>query len=199
MTRAFADIHRAVSTVTPASGTSVTTAEAKAHANVGHSDDDSYIDDLVSVAERVFQSHTGRQLLDATFLLELDAWPCDDIQLPRSPAASVGFVKYYDADDVLTTLDSADYQTDFNSIVARLRPEYGVAFPTVRYRKLLPIQVQFVAGYGVAADVPVEFKQAVKALVAYWYRVREPVQAAKYAELPYYLQALMDAYRIWEF
>jgi uncharacterized phiE125 gp8 family phage protein len=91
------------------------------------------------------------------------------LKLYRPPLQSVSFVKYLDHDNVEHAF--TDYITDI-----RNEPG-GVYFRSLPNATLLEsgaITVRFVAGYGASeSNVPERLKNAILALVAYWYENRE--------------------------
>jgi uncharacterized phiE125 gp8 family phage protein len=64
----------------------------------------------------------------------------------------------------------------------------AVLLPGAGYRDL---SIDYTAGYGAAADVPADLKQAVLALAAYWYENRDLAAAAT----PAGLDRLLAGYR----
>ena len=94
----------AITIVTPPLALPVTVAEAKAYARIDFDDADALIESLIGAARDHLEQATGRTFVQTTYQLTLDAFPCDEIALPRSPVLSVASVKYYDRDGVLQTL-----------------------------------------------------------------------------------------------
>ena len=61
----------------------VTLAEAKRHANVVASDDDTLITALIVAARELVEQDTSRALINQTWELELDDWWTDGLEVPR--------------------------------------------------------------------------------------------------------------------
>jgi len=86
----------------------------------------------------------------------------------------VTHVKYYDADGTLQTLASSLYVVTTGTPGRIVRgptstwPEFQSGRPDV-------LQVRFVAGYGLAADVPEPVKLAIKVLVHQYYENRNMI------------------------
>lgn len=120
---------------------------------------DSEIRSLIQQAVDIVERDTCLALMTQTWTLNLDCFPCDIIELRRTPVASVTHVKYY-IDETLTTLSSAVYETDFISEPARVRPVDGEVWPDTD-DKLNAVVITFVAGYTSAANVPPRAKTAV--------------------------------------
>ncbi|MDZ4250308.1 MAG: phage head-tail connector protein [Candidatus Nanopelagicales bacterium] len=121
--------------------------DAREHLRLRHNDDDPLIARLVDGATEFYENRIGRQLMEASFRLELIAFPCV-IELPRPPAKSVTKIEYVDTAGDLQTLAAATYQTDLASEPARIMPAYGEVWPSTRCNTFAAVQVTFVAGYG---------------------------------------------------
>lgn len=185
--------------VTAPTSEPVTTAQAKTHLRVNHSDDDTLIDSMILRARAAVEEYTRRQLLTATYKVFLDGWP-DVIKLPKPPLQSVTHVKYYDSTNTLQTWSSANYQVDIYSYPARIVPVQGVSWPTI-YSRLNPIEIQFVCGHlNTGADlVPYQAVLAMLQLLSHWYEMREAtISGMTVSEVPMSAQMLMDQIRILE-
>jgi uncharacterized phiE125 gp8 family phage protein len=99
--------------------------------------------------------------------------------LPKPPLQSVYFIKYIDTDGTLQTLDPSLYQVDTASEPARVAPAANNNWPltllSIRAPVLNAVQIQFVCGFGAAADVPASIKAAMKLMIAHWYENRSQV------------------------
>lgn len=180
-----------VQTVAPASEP-VTLAEAKLHLRVEVSDDDDLITGLLKAARQYAETVTGRQLMQATWRLNLDAWPDDDeIRVPKPPLQSVSSITYVDTAGATQTVAASDYQVDANSEPGRIVPAYGEVWPAVR-DQLNAIAVTYVAGGAAASSVPEGIKAAIKLLLAHWYETREAVITGTIAtEVPMAVESLL--------
>jgi len=191
-------------TVTPATTYPVTTVEAVAHVNAQGVGDDDYLASLNIAATAWAEEYTGRAFINRTYKAFLDAWPVDTrgyqlttLDLPKPPLVSVTHVKTYDDADAVTTFSSASYFVDTNSLKGRLALRTTAAWPSVT-RTANGIEIQWVAGYGAAADVPQPIKQAILLLVGHWYANREAVKVGEtVANIPMGVEALLNAYRVW--
>ncbi len=163
----------------------VTLTEAKKQIEISSSvnaEDDTYITGLIPVARIWCEDHTDRGLIDQSWTLHLDCWPADGvILLNRGPVSSVTSLKYIDVDgDQQTLVAGTDYQSDVVSEPGRILVEPGAAWPGLEAGRVNAVEVIFVAGYGAAAaNVPDDYKHAIKLLVAHWYEHREDASDGK--------------------
>jgi len=127
----------------------VTLAEAKAFCRIDADDDDALVAALIASARLHVEAMTGRALVEQTWRLSLTCAPLL-VELPVVPAIAL-----------VAAPDGAALQGD-----AVLLAEAGG-----------DVTIDYTAGYGDAADVPADLKQAVLTLVAYWYENRDALTA----------------------
>lgn len=174
----------------------VTTAAAKTHARITSSVDDSYIDLLIASAARRVQDYTRRALLDATWNMHLDVFP-KVIVIPFPPIDSVVHLKYYNSSGVLTTMASGtDFQLDDKDSPARIYPGASNPWPATELEKVNAVEIQFIAGYGTAADIPALLVHCIKELVTEWYERRAPVADVRLQELPHHMSDILASFKI---
>lgn len=151
----------------------ITLSEAKEHLRVTFPDDDTYISFLIRVAVDTIESFTSKKLITQTWNYYLDTFPDYEISLPFSPVQSVTFIKYYNTDNVLTTLDTASYQLNKYVLYPSIKcADLNTYFPQTMPGKYNSVQIQLVCGYGDASKVPDAIKQALKISVADMYLKR---------------------------
>ena len=130
----------------------------------------------ITGARQLLERRLHRQFCTATWKLYLDEMPAEIAIQDKLPVKSITHVKYYDGNGTLTTLTATtDYQTDVTSDQrpARIMPAYGTTWPTIRTDTYNAVEIQFVAGYGAAADVPQTIRNGMLLLVANWFENRE--------------------------
>ena len=146
----------------------MTTAEAKAVAQIDHSDEDTLIDSYIATARQLVEAYTGRQIVTATWDLWLNAFPgAGAVELPYGALQSVDHVKYYDGDGTLQTLSSSVYTVDTTREPARVYRAFGQSWPLIRDIRDA-VNIRITAGYGAASAVPEAIKTAIKFAVASW-------------------------------
>lgn len=107
----------------------------------------------------------GRSLITQGRRLTLDAFP-DAMRLDQPKTISVQSVKYYDVDNVLQTLDPADYYADMVTEPAYIVPAAGCAWPET-YVRVNAVQVDYTCGYGATeASVPANVQTYILARMA---------------------------------
>ena len=180
----------------------VSVEEAKAHLRVDGSDDDAYIGTLITTARSHVETITRRALITQTWKLVLDDWPDDVLELYLPPLVSVSSLTYKDADGDTQTFASSNYVVDADSVPGRLCLADDASWPSDDLYPMGAVQIQYVAGYGDADEVPQPIKSAILLLVGHYYENREAAlvaQGANVQELPIGIEALLSSYRVWTF
>lgn len=153
----------------------VTLTEAKAHLNVTHTADDTYITTLIGVAREVAEGMQWRQLLPATREQVFDCFETWRLQVEFPPLIAVSSVKYIDIDGVEQTLvEGTDYEVGNDAIYGCVYPAYNQEWPNTRD---IPsaVRIRYTCGYADADSVPKATKQGILILLADWYEHREEV------------------------
>jgi len=144
---------------TKASTFPVTLSEVKGYCRITHSAEDTLVQSLIYAAINLVEDFAWLQIMNATWLLQLNEWPTSYIELGKGKVSSVVSVKYNDADGAEQTMEAnTDYKVDLNSWPARIvfinQPQINSNLPFIR--------VEFVAGYGTdPALVPDNIKDAI--------------------------------------
>ena len=176
----------------------VTVAEAKDWMNVDADDKDNQISKvLIPMARKSVEDFTRRSLVTTTWDLFLDEFPVSgEIRIPNAPLQSVTSISYVDADGNTQTWNASLYAVDTTSEPARIEPAFGETFPTTR-KQMNAVTVRFLAGYGLAVDVPSGLKAGVLATVTHWYDNPGPVVVgASVAQLPFHVERLLWQFRV---
>lgn len=176
----------------------VTLTEAKLYARVDANDDNDLLTGLIKTARHQVEHFTGRQLVTATWRLDCRTFPSDtQLRLERCPLVEVTSVKYYDAANVQQTVAATDYIVQTGPEPGFIELKTDRTWPTGLYDRADAVQVVFKAGYGTAASVPADLKQAIKILINHLYEQREPVAyGITVAEVPLAYRNLVWSYRV---
>lgn len=184
---------RLVSVIAPI----VSSAEAKAHLRVFHSDDDAYIDGLIATASDHLlgeNSWIGRASAASEWELTLCQFPADRLDIPKPPLASVDGVFYTPADGgaeaELTGFRTLDVGVKNGGYIL---PAKNTSWPLTDGEPG-SVRVEFTAGY---AETPASIKHAALLMIGHWYENREVATEAKLSDMPMAVDALLMPYRNW--
>lgn len=161
-------------------------AEAKLHLRVDHTDDDTLIDGLIVAARQYAEMVTRRALVTQTWDWKMDAYPASPFLVPLPPLQSVTSITYTDTNGSAQSWATTEYDVDAPAgdfaDFGRIALGYGVSYPSTR-GELNAVTIRFVAGYGLAAAVPQQIKQAMYLLIGHLYENRETVIVTGRGEL----------------
>lgn len=156
----------------------VTISEAKSHLRIDQdfTDDDLYLQSLISAARHYVETVTDRTLVKSQWQLKLDMFPSWDIELPRPPIMVGNItVTYVPSDGVYTPVSFTNFRTDMDATPAVIRPQWNGTWPTCRGAEN-DVVITYWAGYGdTPADVPPPARHSILMLLAGWYANREAV------------------------
>jgi hypothetical protein len=184
----------------------VTLTEAKAHARIEHSAEDTLVTTLIKTARQACEKMTGRAFITQTWTASFDRWADVDggqsedgwpffvsptprrlALSPRPPIAITSLV----VDGV--TIATSEYALRGHELFVKS----GVADSVNELGG--GIVATFTAGYGAAAAVPNDVKQAILTLVAHFYENREAANASGiYSQITPYAAALLAPYEALE-
>lgn len=182
----------------PPSAEPITLSEAKSRLSIADAEDDTDIPALITAAREQAESYTGRSFITQTIELALDYFP-DEIELPRGPVQSIVSIKYLDRDAVIQTLPGSEYSLDDYSVVPWVLPAAGSSWPTT-FDASNAVKIQYVAGFGAAAAVPEDIKQALYLAVGHWTRFQaEAESGVGPSRMPRQFYDLLDRHRIISF
>lgn len=166
---------------TPPASEPVPLSDTKTYLRVTDSDDDAFINGLITAVRQRFEEWAGRSLITQTWTLWLDGFPRREknsregyyelpvahydavqrvVEIPRSPLQSVTSLKTYDTASSATIFNSSNYLVDAVSSPGRIALNQGATWPA-GLRGINAVEIEFVAGYGNASDVPESIKQGM--------------------------------------
>lgn len=147
--------------------------------------EDSVLTGCIIAARQEAEKQQGRQILEATYRLNLDRFPCGIIYPTIFPITAVNHVKYLDTAGIQQTLDDDLYVFD----AFRLTPK--ASWPNT-YPIINAVEIELVAGYESADDVPQATKQAILMLAGHYYEHREAVAAGAMSVVPMAVSDLLS-------
>ncbi len=127
---------------------------------------DTELADIIDVAAEQWESDTDSVLMSRSLRVYLEVFDDDEIYLPSRPIQSITSVLYYDDSDTQRTLATSVYDLDKGSRAVRLK--WSQVWPSTSIR-WDAAQINYVAGYSTAAEVPNIAKRAVLLLVGYYF------------------------------
>jgi uncharacterized phiE125 gp8 family phage protein len=178
----------------PPTSEPVTLVEAKDWARIDINDDDALITALIITARQTVEEQTGRALITQTIDAWMDYVPSRyKYNLSYRPIQSVEHIKSFDEDGTEEEINASSILLDGTN--ARIGIQ-STANPITSTRSFNAFKIQYIAGYGDAADVPDWAKTAIKQLVAHWYEHRESHQEESIKKVPYAIQLIIDQYKV---
>jgi uncharacterized phiE125 gp8 family phage protein len=165
--------------------------------------DDGLVLALVKSARRYCESFQNRAYVTQIWDLYLSQFPSESfIAIPKPPLQSVVALTYKDSAGSSQTvsfldpsgtalMETDDYIVDATCEPGRLCLKNGKAWPTA-LDEAKAVKIEFVAGYGLAVDVPEDVKAAIKLTLSGLYENRGDSEA----ELSPTLKALLWPDRI---
>ena len=187
---------RTYQVVTPASTYPVSLTEAKAHLKVDITTDDTLITNLIIASTQLSEEYTNRFFIN-TVINQTCTTFLDLKSLFKSKVISVTHVKYYDSNNVLQTLDAADYVVNKQFEPCQINAAVDFSFPDIADR-IDAVECKYSVGYGTAAsDVPNAIKQAILLTIGNYYANRESVIIGRItSELPQSALWLLNTYKV---
>lgn len=175
----------------------VSLADALFHLRIDAGTEDNYVTDLVKSVQDELEPPNGwlgRALTTTAYKLLLP-WFANRIRLAGAPIQSVEAVKYRDSAGTLQTVSTDVYRLtdeDIPSIV--LQPGYN--WPTDVLDSPDSVTIEYTAGYGTDADVPLAIKQYIKLMMEHRYNVRSSVIVGTIATPTPYVQNMLESWRV---
>jgi uncharacterized phiE125 gp8 family phage protein len=180
--------------VTPPAVEPITLAELKAQARVDFSDNDTALQRYATLARQYVETTTDKALITQTLRLSMDALP-SVIYLKKTPVASITGITYINLNGNEQTLSPSLYEVDLLSLVPRIKPIDGVAWPSTPSNTFNVVNVTFVAGYGASSSsVPEALRHAMLLLATHWYNEWTPYSTVEMRQIPFAVDALLANY-----
>jgi len=183
-----------LSLVSPPTVEPVSLAEARAHARVDDTADNSLVSALIAAARRTAEAYTRRAFITQSWAMYMDQAPTDNfLEIPKAPLVGISSIVTYSDADAATTFASSNYYVDLITKPGRVVLRATASWPTFT-RVSNGFFVDFVAGYGATgSDVPADIRQAILMIVSHLYENRGDTDA----DMPRVAQMLLDPYKDW--
>jgi uncharacterized phiE125 gp8 family phage protein len=174
----------------------VSLAEAKSHLRIdsGFTDDDLYVQSLISAARYHIEAVSDRTLVRSQWQLKLDLFPSWEIELPRPPIATGDVVvTFVPSQNPSLTETFTDFRVDRDATPAVIRPQWNGSWPTCRGAEN-DVTITYWAGYGESvSDIPPPARHCVLLMLGHWYAHREAVVQGGMNPVPMAIDALLGS------
>jgi uncharacterized phiE125 gp8 family phage protein len=184
----------------------ISVADAKRHLHIEQIETyyDADIEAYINAAREYVEDFTNLTLFNTTITAKWNRFPSsmEPLRLPAWPVSSVTSIAYRDTDGTSQSIVPASgVQTSLGSVPAFILPLPEEEWPNTQTDRVDAVTVVFVAGYGTTtATVPHRIKQAVKLLVAHWFKNREAVVTGTISkEIELAVHSLLNQIRVNEF
>lgn len=152
----------ALETITSATGEIVSLDQAKKQLGIWDDDQDDIVLALLASARDFCERWSERTLrlaVERTYATR--NWPRGGWVLRHPPVTAVDSIAYYDGDNVLQTLDAANYHVNITAEgFAHVEYASGATLPSV-YDRPASVVVTYSTGYATADDAPETAKAAI--------------------------------------
>lgn len=185
----------------------ISVADAKRHLHIEQIETyyDADIEAYIRTAQEYVEEFTNLTLFDTNIVVTWNRFPESStgaLTLPAWPVDSISQIEYIDESGATVSIDeNAEVQSSFASTPAFILPLPGEEWPATQPDRVDAVSVNFTAGYGTtSATVPHRIKQAIKLLVAHWFKNREAVLTVTISkELELAVHSLLNQIRVNEF
>jgi uncharacterized phiE125 gp8 family phage protein len=175
----------------------VSTADIKAQLRIDHTNEDTYLDSLVSAARENIENIVKRKFIQQTITLTCDDFPAGNWELPFPPIVAVTQVAYRDSAGDSQTLTVPTLRNANNPNMSQVLEEPSTGWPAVD-DEAGAVTLTITAGYGTTAtNVPGGIRLAIKQLAAHWYNYREAASEEAPEMIPMHIESLLTQHRWW--
>lgn len=203
--------------VTAPTEDAVSLTELKTHIRVDGTADDTALTIMLRSVIKHVEAITDKKLVTQTWDIYFDDFPStrsDDwwdgekegaisslrkpgkyLELPFGPLQSVSSIVSIDEDNTEHTFETTNWQADTIGPVPQIALKTGGAWPATVLRPLNGVKIRGVFGYGAAAAIPQDIKQAILMCGAHLYENRGDAEAGDAIKTPPAAMALLNQYR----
>jgi uncharacterized phiE125 gp8 family phage protein len=164
--------------INPPAQEPVSLAEVKLALRVDGNADDGHIQNLIKAARVMAEEYLRRALVTQTWQLQYDLYAPSVVNLPRGPIQSISFVKVINSEWVETTISESAYYLNAG--------KEALVFDAAPMGQI--VQIQYVTGYGLPANVPEPIRQGIITHVLGMYQNRMDNRGVPDASLSLYNQ-----------
>jgi len=171
----------------------VSLTELKDHLRIETADDDTYLNQLITVARASCETYTSRSLITQEWTMLMTNYPAKQyIPLGYGPIQSITSITSYLADGTTEVMDNTTYYLTDTNMNGKAALNYNESWDSYTMRPINNVEVVFVGGYGLTgAEVPAPLRQGIIAYAAYMYECNDTE-----SEMPDVVKSLWSPYRI---
>lgn len=169
--------------------------------------DDELLTDMLDDATEMVAERVSLALGPTVYRVDRGSWWSGCIQILVAPVRDIASVKYFDENGVLQTVSSSLYRWKRTDVGATLELLADFTSPALEADRDDSIQIEVEAGFddpystGAGDDpelvCPGTIKQAIRALVSFWYDNREAASDKDFRAVPLHAEALMAQARVY--
>jgi uncharacterized phiE125 gp8 family phage protein len=178
--------------------------EVKEACRIDGPDQDGFLTRAIRAARDLIEGPDGAGLVlvASHWRMRLDGL-AGELWIPMGPVITIDSVQYLDDAGALQTVAPADYQWRTGRFEARIKPAYGLSWPTVRCQ-YDAVRVTFTAGFAGTeqeppslAMIPEPLRIAMLMLIGHWHEHRETVVVGQLpSEIQFGFKDLINRYRV---
>ena len=169
----------------------VEASDVKLYARIDGSSEDTLIEGFITAVREATEKYLGRALITQSITASFNEWPESPIELPRPPLVSIIEVRTVDEEGSTTTYSSDNYFARTIIEPGEFIIKFDKTEPQNEDRYFGGYEIEYVAGYGNAEDVPQAIKLGITMWVADVYENRVPID-----EPPAIVRTILVPYRI---
>lgn len=172
----------------------VALATLKDSLRIAHADEDAMLTGLL-LAAFDFADRGGRgfALRQAVYDYQINGFPVGTIRLPVWPIISIGQITYLDQTGTSQTLANNQYRLIGSAYPGLVEPARNTAWPAAM-AGAATVSIRATIGHATVESMPRDFRNAIVALAAHWYRTPEAVGRNDQAEVPMGCRAIFERY-----
>ena len=175
--------------ITPPASEPMTLSEVKAALRIGHDDDDTLLEGMISTARTYVERRLDLALLEQVWSYRHEGPVHHLLPLRPGRVTEVLSVTVTEDDGTATVIDEEDWR------LTGSRPEMLDLCLPAGFECPFHTDIQFKAGAATAEDIPADLLRAVYLLTAHYYEERELFRSQRYVSVPLGVESLIETYK----
>lgn len=150
-------------------------------------------DELIYASQDWVEAETKYSLFDSQWYADCEAF-CAPVRVLLRNATAINAIFYYDEDEVLQTLPTANYVARFDNRGVWI--DFKDIDISLSETMPYPILIDLQAGYASAAEIPYDLRLAVKQLALHYHENRSATYEGTLTEVPLNVERIIDKWRV---